>query len=46
LVVTGGVEGEFADEFAGVFGDDSDVEFSDEHEHVGGCPSVSDADVV
>jgi hypothetical protein len=30
LVVAGGVEFEFADEFAGVFGDDADVEFADQ----------------
>jgi hypothetical protein len=46
LVVAGWVEGEFSDEFAGVLGDDPDVEFSDEHEDAGACPAVSDADVV
>jgi hypothetical protein len=46
LVVAGWVEGEFADEFAVLFGDDPDLEFSDEHEHGGACPVASDADVV
>ncbi len=40
------VEGEFADELAGVFGDDADVEFADEHEDAGAGPVVADADVV
>jgi hypothetical protein len=46
LVVPGWVEGELSDEFAGVFGDDADVEFADEHEHRGAGPAVADADVV
>jgi hypothetical protein len=35
-----------ADEFAGVFGDDADVEFADEHQDVCACPVAADADVV
>jgi pimeloyl-ACP methyl ester carboxylesterase len=46
LVVAGRVEGEFSDEFAGVFGDDPDVEFADEHQDRGACPSDADPDVV
>src|SRR4051812_16574933 len=46
LVVAAGVEGEFADEFAGVFGDDADLEFADEHEDAGAGVVVADADVV
>jgi hypothetical protein len=46
LVVAGGVEFEFADEFAGFFGDDADVELVDEHEDVDAGPAVADADVV
>jgi len=42
----GWVEFEFADEFAGVFGDDADAEFVNEHEDADSGPVVSDADVV
>jgi hypothetical protein len=45
LVVAGGVEGQFADEFA-VVGDDSDLEFVNDHEDVGAGPGASDSDVV
>ena len=46
MVVPGGVQDEFSDEFAGVFGDDSDVAVADEHEDWGAGPVVADADVV
>ena len=50
LVVAAGVDGQFAEEFAGGGVDDADVEVVDEHEHVGsGVGSgvgSSDADVV
>ena len=46
MVVAGRVEGEFADEFAGVFGDDADVELADEHQNFGAGSSAADADVV
>jgi hypothetical protein len=46
LVVAGGVEDEFADELAAVFGDDPDVELADEHEDAGAGPASTDADVV
>ncbi len=46
LVVAGGVEDELADEFAGVLGDDADVEVADEHEYGGAAVAVADADVV
>jgi len=44
LVVAGGVEGQFAQEFAGGGVDDSDVEVLDEHDHVGSGVGSSDAD--
>jgi hypothetical protein len=46
LVVPTGVEDEFSDEFAGVFGDDPDVPVADEHEDGGAGPAAADADVV
>jgi len=46
LVVPGGVEGEFAEEFAGGGVDDADVEVVDEPDHVGSGVGSSDADVV
>ncbi len=47
LVVAGGVEGEVAEEFAGVVvDDDGDVAVGDEHHDRGVCVSASDADVV
>jgi hypothetical protein len=45
LVVPAGVEGEFAQEFA-VFGDDADVQVSDEEQDVGAGVGAADADVV
>jgi hypothetical protein len=46
LVVAAGVEYEFSNELAGVFGDDPDVAVADEHEDPGACPVAADADVV
>jgi hypothetical protein len=46
LVVAGGVDGEFAEKFAGFGGDDADVEVVDEHDDVGSGVGSSDADVV
>jgi hypothetical protein len=46
LIVAGGVDGEFADEFSGGGVDDSDVEVLDEHEHSGAGVGSADADVV
>jgi hypothetical protein len=46
LVVAAGVEDELSDEFSGVFGDDPDVQISNEHEDRGVCPAAADADVV
>jgi hypothetical protein len=45
LVVPGGVECEFADEFCGGGVDDSDVEVLDEHEDPGAGVGSADADV-
>lgn len=45
-LVAGGVDGEFAQEFAGGDVDDSDVEVLDEHGDVGSGVGSSDADVV
>ena len=46
LVVLGGVEGEFSDEFACFLVDDADVEAVDEHDDFGVFVGSSDADVV
>ena len=46
LVVLGGVDGQFAEEFTGGSVDDADVEVVDEHDHVGSGVGSSDADVV
>jgi hypothetical protein len=46
LVVPGGVEGEFAEEFAGGGVDDADVQVLDEHDDVGPGVGPADADVV
>jgi hypothetical protein len=46
LVVAGGVEGEFAEEFAGGGVDDADVEVVGEDEDVGSGVGSADADVV
>ncbi|MDX2467001.1 MAG: hypothetical protein QNL12_06790 [Acidimicrobiia bacterium] len=46
LVVVVGVEGEVADDFAGVGVDDVDVEFFDEHGDVGSGMGSAYADVV
>ena len=46
LVVAGRVEGEGAQQFAGVFGDDADVSLVDEHEDPGAGVTSADADVV
>ena len=46
LVVAGGVEGEFAEEFAGGGVDDADVEVLNEQDDVGSGVGSSDADVV
>jgi hypothetical protein len=46
LVVPGGVEDQVAQEFAGVGGDDADVEVLDQEEDVGSGVGSSDADVV
>jgi hypothetical protein len=45
LVVPGGVEGEFAEQFTGALVDDPDVEVLDEQEDVGSATGSSDADV-
>ena len=46
LVVAGGVEGEFAEEFACGGVDDADVEVLDEHQDAGSGVGPADADVV
>jgi hypothetical protein len=46
LVVAGGVEGQLAEEFAGVAVDDADVEVVDEHGDGGAGAAPPDADVV
>jgi hypothetical protein len=46
LVVLGGVEGEFAQEFAGGGVDDADVEVLDEDQDVGSGVGSGDAEVV
>ena len=46
LVVAGGVDGEFAEEFAGGGVDDADVEVVDQHQDVGPGVGSADADVV
>ena len=46
LVVAGGVDGEFAEDFAGDGVDDGDVEVVGEDEDAGSCVGSSDADVV
>jgi hypothetical protein len=46
LVVAGGVDGEFAEEFAGGGVDHPDVQVVDEHDHVGSGVGSSDTDVV
>ena len=46
MVVLGGVEDEFAEEFAGGGVDDADVEVVDEDQDVGSGVGSSDADVV
>jgi len=46
LVVAGGVDGEFAEEFAGGGVDDADVEVVDEQQDVGSGVGSADADVV
>jgi hypothetical protein len=46
LVVPGGVDGEFADEFCGGGVDDADFEVLDEHQDAGPGAGSSDADVV
>jgi hypothetical protein len=46
LVVAAGVDGQFAEQFAGGGVDDADVEVVDEHEHVGSGVGSSDAEVV
>ena len=46
LVVAGGVDGEFAEEFAGGGVDDADVEVVDEQDDVGSGVGSADADVV
>jgi hypothetical protein len=46
LIVAGGVEVEFSDEFAGVFGDDADVVFADQDKDVGVGIGAAEADVV
>jgi hypothetical protein len=46
LVVPGGVDGEFADQFSGGGVDDPDVEVLNEHQNVGSCVGSADADVV
>ncbi|WP_210766406.1 hypothetical protein, partial [Cellulomonas algicola] len=46
LVVAGGVDGEFAQEFSGDGVDHADVEVGDEHDHGGSGVGSSDADVV
>ena len=46
MVVAGGVEDEFADEFAAVFGDDPQVAVAGQDEHPGAGPGPADADVV
>jgi hypothetical protein len=40
------VEGEFPQQFAGVFGDDAEVEFADEHQELCAGLGAADADVV
>ena len=46
MVVPGGVEDEFAEEFAGGGVDDSDVEVLDEDQDAGSVVDAADADVV
>lgn len=46
LVVAGWVEGELADKFSVVLGDDSQVEVAGEDEDFGAGPAAADADVV
>ncbi|GAA4748845.1 hypothetical protein GCM10023328_34170 [Modestobacter marinus] len=46
LVVAGGVEGEFAEEFAGGGVDDADVQVLDQEQDVGSGVGSADADVV
>jgi hypothetical protein len=46
LVVAGGVEGEFAEQFAGGGGDDADVQVLDEQQDVGSGVGAADAEVV
>ena len=46
MVVPGGVEGEFAEDFSGGGVDDSDVEVLDEYEDAGSVVDAADADVV
>lgn len=46
LVAAGWVEGEVSEEFAGLGGDDSDVEVVDEHHDFGSGVCAADADVV
>ena len=46
LVVAGGVEGEVADDFAGVVVDDADVEVVDHDDDGGAGLGAADADVV
>ena len=46
MVVAGGVDGEFADDLAGVGVDDGDVVVVDEHGDAGSLGGSADADVV
>ena len=46
LVVAAGVDGQFAEEFAGGGVDDADVQVVDEHDDVGSGVGSSDPDVV
>jgi hypothetical protein len=46
LVVAAGVEGEFAEQFAGGGVDDPDVQILDDHDYVGSGVGSADADVV
>ena len=46
MVVAGGVQGEFADQLAGMPVGDADVQVVDEQQHGGAAPAGAEADVV